>query len=340
MRVLFIRSSERFSGAERYNIELIRKLRMDSSIKTGFLTNQKTFAEMLKIPVTPWLPEEVGTKRQLVKTILYIPIFVYKYIVSLQNYDAACFQSRTEMIFLTPILRILGWRIVWIQHGPFFVSEASRIIKVMYIVASRFATKIVAVSEDTKKDLIHGFLQKDKVVVIYIGISLPKMLKTPHKRFTVGFLGTVTKEKGIEDFIRATKNFYTLVIGDGPDRNLIQGEITGFVKNVKKYLSRIDVLLIPSHHHEGISMAILEGMSMGIPVFATDIGGNREIISNGHNGYLYKQGDTENMAHDIRVLSHNRSKLKLFGKRARKTIEEKFSINIQAKKFVSFFKHL
>lgn len=319
MKVLFVRSSEKFSGAERHNVELIRKLRKDSLIKVGFLTNQKMLADELKVRITPWLLKEVGTKKQLVKAVIYFPVLVYRYLIAFKGYDVVCFQSRTEMIFLSPLLRIFGRKTVWIQHGPCFISQASQIVKLMYILASRFVTKIIAVSEDTKKDLICGLIQKDKIVVIYIGVSLPKILKTPHKSFTIGFLGTVTKEKGIEDFIHATKNYLTIVIGDGPDRNLIQGEVTGLVKNVKKYLSRIDILLIPTRHHEGISMAMLEGMAMGIPVLATDIGGNKEIISNAYNGYLYKLGDTVSMTNDIRDLSKNKSRLELFGKHARTT---------------------
>ncbi len=138
----------------------------------------------------------------------------------------------------------------------------------------------------------------------------------------------------------ATKGFQTLVIGDGPDRKLVRGGVTGFVQNVGVYLQKIDILLFPTHHHEGISMAILEAMSCGIPVLATDIGGNREIITSGYNGYLYKQGDAIVMARDIRELKENQIKLRFMGKHAREVISKKFDIKKQAMAFADFFMNI
>jgi len=76
------------------------------------------------------------------------------------------------------------------------------------------------------------------------------------------------------------------------------GNVHRLCGRCKEYLARVDIFLFPTHHYEGVSMAIRE-RGVWYPVLATDIGGCREIITNGYNGFLYKQGDVEAMARDI-----------------------------------------
>lgn len=319
-------------------MEVLRGLR--KYLDVTFVTNLKGLERHgFKVRIEKWLPEEVGTKRQLVKAILCASMFIPRYLALVKKFDVICLQSRTEMIFLTPVLKLMEYKVIWIQHGPFFISQAAGTIKALYRLSSMFVDKIIAVSQDTKRDLIAGGIQKEKITVIYIGVQMSRINKKPHS-FTIGFLGTITKEKGIEDFVRIAEGFHTLVIGDGPDRNLVHGPITGFVRGVQRYLRNIDILLLPTRHHEGISMAILEAQAMGIPVLATDIGGNREIITHGYNGFLYALGDTKAMERDILMLSKNRKKLREMGKNGRQRVLERFNMDKQGKLFANFFRSL
>jgi len=346
MKLLFIRSTKGYSGAERYNAYLIHELRKDVSLDITFLTNSVALARQLQINATSWTPVEVGTKKQLLQMILYAFIFIPKYLANIRTYDVTCLESRTEMIFLTPMLKFIGYKVVWIQHGPLFVSQAAGIIKTLYTLTSRLVDAIIAVSEDTKQDLVNGGIAENKITVIYIGVDTKKIEPTPKKsnKFTVGFSGTLTKEKGIMDFAIATKGFHTLVIGDGLGKTWmqqhVQAKFTGFVNHTDRYLKNVDILLLPTYHHEGISMAILEAAAMGIPILTTNIGGNREIIKHGYNGFLYKPGDTRGMSRDIKMFSINRKKLILMGQNARQTIVDRFNIKKQAKEYAAFFRSL
>ncbi len=349
MRLLFIRSTKSFSGAEKYNVELLRELRKNTSFRIDILTNQRRLAKELGVKPASWLPEEVGTKKQLMKAIFCTPVFIPRYFTITKHADLICLESRTEMVLVTPFMKLFGRKVLWIQHGPFYNSQAAGIIKVLYRWTSRFVTKIIAVSEDTKKDLMNGGVDGKKIVVIYIGVSMTKIKRIIHKQFTVGFLGTLTKEKGTDDFIGVsnllrsidTSKQKFLVIGSGPERKImrrkLRAEYTGFVTDVKRHLARIDVLLFPTHHYEGISMAILEAQAMGIPALAIDIGGNKEIIKHGYNGYLYKLGDVKSMARDIRTLAASPTKLREMGMHARQRIKERFTIEKQSKLFADIF---
>jgi glycosyltransferase involved in cell wall biosynthesis len=374
MNLLVIRSTKSLSGTETYNINLLRELNKDSSIKIRILTNLDIFSKELRnsgviSEVAHWLPVEVGTKKQLLKIILYAPVFTLLYIIritlmqSSRRFDLVCIQSRTEMIFLTPILKLLGYKVIWIQHGPFFNSQASSLIKYLYLVVSRLVNKIIVPSFDTKLDLKKGHVDSKKIRVIRIGLDtnvyypadiykkakMRKVFNLSNDSFVIGFLGTVTKEKGIDDFVNVGKllgnvDYKYIVIGDGPEKQKMNKDIsaifTGFVLDVSRYLGMIDVFLFPTHHYEATSIAILEAQAMGISVLATDIGGNREIINHGYNGYLYKLGDVKSMARDIRALSVDSAKLRLMGEHGVKVIHNKFNIEKQAKLFAIFFKSL
>jgi len=255
------------------------------------------------------------------------------------------------MIFLSPVLKLMGYKIVWIQHGAFFVSQAAGLIKKMYGIAGRYVDNIIAVSQDTKMDLIAGGIRSEKVQTLYIGTDtqMYKPVTKKSKKLCISYLGTVTKEKGTDDFASVANKlgmnkFTYLVIGDGPEENNMRENIratfTGFVDNVSHYLRKADVLLFPTHHNEGVPLAIREAMVCEVPVLAYDKGGTREIVVHGYNGFLYKEGDIEGMVRDIRMLNKNRKFLKEMGRHARETVVKRFNIEKQGKEFLKYFKNL
>lgn len=88
--------------------------------------------------------------------------------------------------------------------------------------------------------------------------------------------------------VKKIYEFYYIILGDGPDRNIISGMIKDFgldkniflmgtVDNVQDYLS-VSNYMIHSSRGEGISNAILEGMFSGLPIIATNVGGVSETI--------------------------------------------------------------
>jgi glycosyltransferase involved in cell wall biosynthesis len=182
-----------------------------------------------------------------------------------------------------------------------------------------------------------------------------KTLKISHNSKVVTFIGGVNEEKGIKNFITCSiylsslyPNLCFLIIGSGKLLEWAKREVnnlnissrfnfTGFVENVKPYMGVTDVLVFPTNHPEGISMTLLECLSMGIVVVASDIGGNKELIINKTTGYLYKRSnETELMKAVINALKENRLNNSI-RVNARRMIQEKFNITVQAKKFYSLF---
>jgi glycosyltransferase involved in cell wall biosynthesis len=94
------------------------------------------------------------------------------------------------------------------------------------------------------------------------------------------------------------------------------------------------IQVVPSHY-EGLPTVILEGMSCGLPLVATDIGGNNEVISSGSNGFLVPPKSPKVLAETILKLLDDDQLRTRIGKAARDTIEatytwDKIADNVQA----------
>jgi len=385
-----VRMTDRVSGAEIYNLNLLQGFAGYPDVDISFLTNSKYFLDRIreKKGKAFFLKsdlEEIGTKKNFLKALINSPIFISSFISNIrkvekgEKFNLICLQSMTEKIFITPFLKLLNYKIIWIEHGPLFRTKRAAIIKILYKLISNFANKIIAVSKDTEKDLVNGRVNKNKIKTLYIGVDIKyfapltakeiedekKKLKIPLKNFVIGFLGTVNKEKGIEEFFSVAsaissllsggrmdswdggmKGVNFLIIGDGPLLKKIKEEnknknfiFTGFEKDVKKYIGILDILFFPTKHNEGISLSLLETMSMRKVVVARDIGGNNEII-NENTGHLYNDYKKDGLVNAIKNLQNNKEKLKNIGKKARDEIIKNFDINKNVKNFYGLFKNL
>jgi glycosyltransferase involved in cell wall biosynthesis len=80
---------------------------------------------------------------------------------------------------------------------------------------------------------------------------------------------------------------------------------------------------------EGFSNSILEYMAAGRPVVATDVGGAREAVVEGENGYLVKAGDDQSLAQRLTELLNSPTRAAAMGERGREIVREKFSSEAQ-----------
>ena len=98
----------------------------------------------------------------------------------------------------------------------------------------------------------------------------------------------------------------------------------GDVAETPSYLRSLDVYVLPSRS-EGLSMALLEAMATGLPIVATDVGSNREVLDNGRAGVLVDP-ESGAIAHGMtRVLSDPETAREL-GQSARDRAERRYSL--------------
>ncbi len=123
--------------------------------------------------------------------------------------------------------------------------------------------------------------------------------------------------RGIKLAKNYTDNIKCVIIGDGPQfhtlENMIKEEnltnsviLTGYRKDASKLVAAFDVFALTSFS-EGISMAMLEAMSLGVPCIATKVGGNVELIQNNVSGWLVESNDSKSLASLLINTYKNRS---------------------------------
>lgn len=170
-----------------------------------------------------------------------------------------------------------------------------------------------------------------------------KNKKKLKKNFYILNVGSLIKEKGIDTIIKAikvlnNKNVYLDVLGKGYDRfqderkNLIklcrkynlqkQIKFHGFKSNLKRFYDRAD-LYINSSHCEGFSSSVIEAMNYNIPVICSNAkGGNREIVSNGKAGYLFKVNDVNDLKNKISFILNKKQNFNKKIKYAKRHIQQ------------------
>jgi glycosyltransferase involved in cell wall biosynthesis len=136
----------------------------------------------------------------------------------------------------------------------------------------------------------------------------------------VGICARLEKCKDHETFLRAaeiicrkSRDYRFLIVGEGSQRRALEDlagrlgiaervTFTGFCDNVAEYMSLFDVNVNCSVGTETSSLALSEGMSLGIPAIASDYGGNPYMVRDGVNGFLYPQGNADELATRILLL--------------------------------------
>lgn len=160
----------------------------------------------------------------------------------------------------------------------------------------------------------------------------------------VGILAALRPEKNHELFLecalrvrRQIGDAQYVVIGDGPRRGDLEqlasqlgiAESVHFLGNrsdVPSVLAEIDVLALTSHN-EANPVSILEGMSVGKPVVATDVGSVHETVADGQTGYLVPAGDVDRLADRLVELLTEPVKAAEMGARGREVVARHWSLD-------------
>lgn len=228
----------------------------------------------------------------------------------------------------------------------------------LYRFSLRFSTKVFFLNKDDYKEFIYRYsiVKAEKARIVgAIGVELDQWHYTPPLigSLTFTFIGRLLKEKGILEFIEASKiikkkfpNVRCWVIG-GFDANpgaIKMSEIEkanklgfiewfGEVPDVRPYLAQTSVFVLPSYR-EGVPRSTQEAMAMGRPVITTDVPGCRETVIEGVNGFLVPPRDPQTLAYAMEKFILNPELIEKMGKESRKLAEEKFDAVRNARFFV------
>jgi glycosyltransferase involved in cell wall biosynthesis len=253
-------------------------------------------------------------------------------------------------------------RIVHTVHGWGFDAVSSPLLRRWMVTAerrtARFTHRLVAVSEATRKAGIgFGIRPAGDYEVIHHAIDLKAVADATGARAeTRAALGispdapailTVAcfkPQKAPLDFVEVCKTLSEqipdvrcLMIGDGLLRSDIESKVAeyglesnvhllGWRCDVLRLLQAADVFVLTSRW-EGMPGALLEAMASGIPAVVNDVGGVREVVKDGVNGFVTAPGDTRQMVQRIRQLLEAPPFRIELGQRARAAVDARFSID-------------
>ena len=170
------------------------------------------------------------------------------------------------------------------------------------------------------------------------------------------YVGRLSPEKGVDFFIRSCAHLNIsgqaklLIVGDGPEKIKLQelARIVGLgskicwsgsVDDVVDYLQAADLFVMPSQF-EGQSNAILEAMACELPVIATDVAGNNELVSHGDNGLLVAYGDEGALAEAICSLLANGQQARELAARAHTCVLERHNLQDVIERFEALYDSL
>lgn len=115
--------------------------------------------------------------------------------------------------------------------------------------------------------------------------------------------------------------------------------LLGFRYDVPRVLAGSDVFVLPTPS-EGLSIAIMEAMAAALPVVATAVGGNAELVEPGRTGYLVPVGDVAALAGALRVLARDPVKRKAMGRAARSRVTLDFTADKMADRYARLYEEL
>lgn len=234
---------------------------------------------------------------------------------------------------------------------------------------NRSVDRYIAISKAVGQNWQEIGLDADKIKVVYDGIDVDRVqqregsaAEEPRKLRLV-MCGDVSSLKGQDQAIRALaliknanvrKNITLDVFGEvhsekaymGDMQRIIEG--AGLTGNVvfRGYSSQLAALLkeydcgIICTRREGFGLATAEFMAAGLAVIASDTGANSELIEDGVCGLIYHYQDVADLSAKIETLYKDPGKLDSYGRGARRTVEEKFTIGANCRGILDVYREV
>lgn len=207
---------------------------------------------------------------------------------------------------------------------------------------------VVAVSQEVRNRLVKAGVPRDRVRLIANGIDPQPFQQhraiepNPDLPLTVGFVGRLSHEKGVDLFLQAAAIVSQqlpatrfVVFGDGPDRPVLEElvnrlslkdrvSLPGRREDMPAVYASLDIL-VSSSRQEGLPISLLEAMASGLPILATAVGEVPSLIRHQQTGILVAPNDVPALAHAMTALLTDASLRHRLGVQASHLVESEFS---------------
>jgi sugar transferase (PEP-CTERM/EpsH1 system associated) len=235
-----------------------------------------------------------------------------------------------------------------------------------------FVHQYIALSKDLERYLHEKIeVPAARIAQLYNGVDTDLFHAAPHGREPLPcadfagpdqfVIGTVGRMQAVKDPVTLARAFVRLLrvvpdsarrlrlvmVGDGPLKKQVLSilEEAGAMQlawlpgerdDVPRIMRGLDLFVLPSIS-EGISNTVLEAMASGLPMVATRVGGNPELVEAGTTGTLVPRGDSESMAHAIRDYAGSAELCRRHGSAARRAVEQKFGMEAMVNAYMAVY---
>lgn len=223
---------------------------------------------------------------------------------------------------------------------------------------SRFTDQTVCISKAVQNFVLQTLgVRKDKTRVIYNGVpshvdescgidreTMRARLGIKKEDLAIIVVAHLTANKGHQILFEAMDllgkkalGAKLIVVGDGPLRSDLQSLASrlgiapavifaGYRRDVMSLLRMSDLCVLPTQTREGLGIALLEAMAMGLPVVGSNLGGIPEVIEEGETGFLVAPGSSAELSQAIERLARDPSLRQRMGRKGRERYEQKFTL--------------
>lgn len=314
-----------------------------AGIKTSFLKTSKIFQPLPTYPAV-----KVLSFRNLVKIKRSVKeaeiVFVQGPAI------ASCLAIRYSRKYKKKVFfytHLLPWELLEKSKSSGIWNLIAHLVKKVSIRFYNRCDQILVPYHELKEQLQQEGL-KTSTIVARLGVDIERFSLAKDKaaakrkvgiketKTVIGYVGRISKEKNTKILLEAfqklpvQRNYFLLMVGDG-DPELVKrfkeiknGKVTGFVKNVEIFLRATDIFVMPSLT-ETTSLATLEAMSSGLPVITTKVGFMKSYIVKDYNGLFFPRNSSTVLAMKIKKLLEDEALREKLGHNARKTVAYSFS---------------
>ncbi len=176
--------------------------------------------------------------------------------------------------------------------------------------------------------------------------------------FLIGCVGNLTPVKdhqtvleAVREFAKERQSWRLIVLGKGPELPKLESFLNAYPEwkhrvsfpgrsnSVPALLNAMDVYVLSSLA-EGISNSLLEAMATGLPVIATHVGGNPEVVVDGESGLLFPVGDGRKLAESLRLLAGRPDLRVELGRQALRRIRTSFCLDSMVRQYEELYESL
>jgi len=354
-------------GTERHVVNLVRRLdTMKFDIGMGCLNKTGPFLkdiERMQIPVEEYTIGSLRSRRAFQEQLRCARS------IRAQGIDIVHTYGFYSNVFAVPAAKLGGARHVIASVRD--TLEFPPVQRAVHKLVCRFADHILVNADVIRQRLIAEGYNGEKIHVIKNGIDLSRFTqKTESGKLrqelglyptapVVVVLARLSKVKGIEYFLEAAaavakrcEEARFLIVGDLKDDPAYKASLkrqairlglgrrvifTGFRLDVPELLAEATISVLPCHTGEGLSNSILESMAAGLPIVATTVGGNPELVDDGRTGILVPPRDAGALAGAISLLLSDADMARRFGAAGRERALKEFSLERMVRTTENFY---